>query len=318
MPSITSSAPGKIILFGEHAVVYQRPAIAVPLQQLQARAVIAAEPLAPPGRVRIEAPDIGLKSDLDALPPDHPIRVTLQSVMNELGIQRVPAFFLRLSSTIPIASGLGSGTAVTVAMIRAAAEFLGKKMPDDEISALAYEVEKIYHGTPSGIDNTVVVYNMPVFFQRGKDRPNIERFQVRVPFWLVIGDTGIRSATSLAVGELRQRWQENPAAYELLFDRVGEIVHQARDLIESGVPEAMGSLMQENHSLLKTMGVSSPELDHLVEVASAAGAFGAKLSGGGKGGNMIALADREHAGQVAEELLANGAVRAIITEIHDR
>ena len=318
MPAITSSAPGKIILFGEHAVVYNRPAIAVPVQKLQARAVVIAEPLAPAGRVRIEAPDIHLSSDYESLAPDHPLRVTLQSVFRELGIQRIPAFSVRISSTIPVASGLGSGTAVTVAVIRAAATFLGRTLADDKVSELAYEVEKIYHGTPSGIDNTVVVYNHPVFFQRGMAQPTIETFRVPAPFWLVIADTGIRSATAQAVGELRLKWQDNPTAYEPLFDQVADIVLQARGLIERGRPLDMGPLMLENHTLLQAMGVSSPELDHLVEVAVAAGAFGAKLSGGGKGGNMIALTDRENAGQVAEALLAGGAAQTYLTEVYER
>ncbi len=318
MPAFTSIAPGKIILFGEHAVVYKRPAIAVPVQQLQARAVVVAEPLAPAGRVRVEAADIDLKSDMETLPLNHPIRATLQSVFTELGVQHPPAFKLRLSSTIPIASGLGSGTAVTVATIRATANFLGKPLSDERVSALAFQIEKIYHGTPSGIDNTVVVYNLPVFFQRSKDHLTVERFQVPVSFWMVIGDTGIRSTTSLAVGELHQKWQEKPSAYEPLFDRVSEIVHQARQLIENGLPETMGALMLENHSLLQSMGVSSPELDRLVEAAVSAGASGAKLSGGGKGGNMIALTDPNLAGQVADALLAHGAVNTIITEVHDR
>jgi mevalonate kinase len=318
MPAITSSAPGKIILFGEHAVVYERPAIAVPVQQLQARAVVTAEPLASPGRVRIEAPDIHLNADFNSLPSEHPIRATLQSVFTELGIKRLPAFQLYLSSTIPMSAGLGSGTAVTVATIRAVAEFLGKLLPNERVSALAFEVEKIYHGTPSGIDNTVVVYNMPVFFQRAKNHLTIEKFQVPTPFWLVIGDTGIRSATSKAVGELRQKWQDNPSTYEPLFDRVAEIVLQARQLIENGVPDAMGTLMLENHSLLQEMEVSSPELDRLVDAAIAAGAYGAKLSGGGKGGNMIALSNPDLAGQVAQALQAHGAVNTTITEVHER
>jgi len=95
-------------------------------------------------------------------------------------------------------------------------------------------------------------------------------------------------------------------------------VQHARRLIESGLPDDMGALMLENHSLLQTIGVSSPELDRLVEAAMASGAYGAKLSGGGKGGNMIALTDLEHAGEVAEALLAHGAANAVITEVHDR
>ena len=204
---------------------------------------------------------------------------------------------LRVTSTIPQAAGLGSGAAVSVALIRAVSAFLGRPLANAQVSALALEVEKYYHGTPSGIDNTVITFNQPVYFTRGLP---IEIFRIAASFHLVVGDTGVRSLTSLVVGDLRQRWQVDPGRYEALFDEAGRLAAEARELIEEGHPKQLGALMNENHALLQEMEVSSPELDGLVEAARAAGALGAKLSGGGRGGNMIALVEPDAANRVAE------------------
>jgi mevalonate kinase len=312
MPAFTATAPGKIILFGEHAVVYGRPAIAVPVFQVRARAVVIADPRGQPGHVEVEAPDIRLESALDALPRQHPLAAAIRGTASTLGVSTLPACRVRVTSTIPLASGLGSGAAVSVALIRALAAFLGHPLDDERVSALAFEVEKLHHGTPSGIDNTVVTYAKPVFFIRGQP---IESFHVAQPFTVVVGDTGIASPTALAVGDLRQAWTADPARYELLFDSAGEIARQARRLIEAGEPGQLGRLMDQNHALLQEMGVSSPELDRLVAAARQAGARGAKLSGAGRGGNMIALVDDEAASAVAAALEAAGAARTIITAV---
>jgi mevalonate kinase len=312
MPAISASAPGKIILFGEHAVVYGRPAIAAPVNQVRANAIVMAEPRSPAGRVTIQAPQIDLDNTLDALPSDHPISLAIHLVLGALGIKSPPAFHLRLTSTIPVAAGLGSGAAVSVAIIRAVSSFLGHPLQDDQVSTIAFEVEKLHHGTPSGIDNTVITYQRPVYFIKGA---RIESFQVSVPFTIVIGDTGIKSPTAVAVGDLRRAWQVAADHYEPLFDAVGMLAQAARQEIEHGNPLAIGSLMNENHSLLQEMGVSSPELDNLVEAARSAGALGAKLSGGGRGGNMIALAAAEDPAIIATALSSAGAIRTIITRV---
>ncbi len=315
MPAMTATAPGKVILFGEHAVVYGRPAIAAPVNQVQARAVIQAEPRAVAGSVHVQAPDIHLDVMLADLPGDHPISLTVRSVLVEYGLTRSPACTIRVTSTIPIASGLGSGAAVAVALLRAFSAFLGQPLPNERISALAFEVEKIHHGTPSGIDNTVITYAMPVYFVHGPARNTIELISVSVPITLVIGDTGVPSPTAQAVGDLRHAWQSDPKRYEPLFDRMGWITQMARQAIVDGRPELLGDLMNQNQDILSQVGVSSPELDRLVSAARAGGASGAKLSGGGKGGNMIALALPAVATQVARALKEAGAVRTIITTI---
>jgi mevalonate kinase len=310
MPAISASAPGKVILFGEHAVVYNRPAIAVPVLQVQAKAMVMADLRAPSGQISIQSPQIDLDTTLDAVPQDHPIAQAFSLIIDALKIQRMPALQLRIVSSIPVAAGLGSGAAVSIAIIRAVSTFLGHPMNDEQVSALAYEVEKLHHGTPSGIDNTVITYQKPVYFIRDS---RIEVFRVSEPFTIVIGDTGIKSPTALAVSEVRRSWQAASDQYEMLFDEIGQLVQEARQEIEKGNPSAIGSLMNENHRLLSKMGVSSPELERLVEAARSAGALGAKLSGGGRGGNMIALASGENAQAISAALLSAGAVRTIIS-----
>lgn len=312
MPAFTASAPAKIILFGEHAVVYGRPAIAVPVQQVQARAVVIPDPLAPRGRVWIQAPEINLDCAVGELPEENPLRKLIQLLQEHFQIDHLPACILRVSSTIPVAAGLGSGAAISVACLRALSAFLGAPLPVEHVSDLAYEIEKIYHGTPSGIDNTVVAYDRPVYFVHGQP---IEFLSVGQPLTLVIGDSGRRSPTSEPVGALRQAWLANSVPYEELFDRVGEIARSARANLETGSLLHLGNLMDENHTLLVQMGVSSPELDHLVAAAHTAGALGAKLSGGGWGGNMIALVEPELAEQVSAALLQSGATHTLITQV---
>jgi mevalonate kinase len=312
MPAYTATAPGKVILFGEHAVVYGRPAIAAPVGGVKARAVVSAAPLRPAGEVLIQAPDIGLACPLADLPGEHPLVCAVNGVLAELGAPRLPACTVRITSTIPVAAGMGSGAAVSVAVIRALSAFLGSPLADERVSALAYEVEKLHHGTPSGIDNTVITYELPVYFVRGQP---IQTLSLPRPFTLVIGDTGIASPTAVAVDDVRRAWQANPSGAEALFDRVGQIAQAARAAIESGQTDELGPLMNENQALLRQMGVSSPELERLIQAARDAGSAGAKLSGGGRGGNMIALATDENAASIGRALLAQGAVRTLITTI---
>ena len=312
MPAITSTAPGKIILFGEHAVVYGRPAIAVPVERVRARTIVIANPLSPAGNVHIQAPDIGLDAALSDLSPDHPITIAVKLVLETTGTDHSPACTIRISSTIPLASGMGSGAAVSVSFIRAFSGFLGHPLSDEQVNSLAYEVEKIFHGTPSGIDNTVITYAQPVYFQQGSPTEVLNPADKLI---FVIGDTGLRTPTSTTVGDVRQAWENDPQSLEILFDEIGRIGEDAKSAVQSTNLVEIGRLMNDNHSCLQAMGVSSTELDKLVESALAAGAVGAKMSGGGRGGNMIALVRLEKKLQVVDALDRAGAVGTIITEV---
>ena len=312
---VTATAPGKIILFGEHAVVYGRPAIASPLSQIRATAKIEAAQT--PG-VRLLAPDLDIKKSLETTLADgDAFGAAVQQVQAATGITELPPMTITVSSQIPIAGGLGSGAAITAAVIRALATFLGfaDLAAPAWVSELTYEVEKIYHGTPSGIDNTVVAYEKPVYFVRQQPQNRIETFAVKRPLHLLVGDTGISSSTKLSVGDVRRQWQAAPSIFEALFDECGQIAEAARAAIENGDLALIGDLMNQNHLVLDKMTVSSPELDQLVEAAQQAGALGAKLSGGGRGGNMIALVTADTETAVRQVLLAAGAKHVLCSVI---
>ncbi len=312
MPAYTATAPGKIILMGEHAVVYGQPAIAVPLTEVSARAVVRPAIGSPPGHAHVIAPAVDLDTELHALGSDHPLRILIQAVYKELNLERAPAYQLRITTTIPISAGMGSGAAVSVAVGRALSGFLGSPLPDDRVSALAFEIEKHYHGTPSGIDNTVITYNRPVYFVRG--RP-VEMIRLTRPLTFVVGDTGIPSPTGPAVADVRRGWQRDRPHYEKLFAEIGRLSLEAREAIQEKPLAHLGQLMSANHELLQQLGVSSAELDALVLAAKKAGAAGAKLSGGGRGGNMIALVDPVEAKKISEELEAAGATHILTTTV---
>lgn len=305
----SASAPGKIILFGEHAVVYGRPALAVAVTQVHADVEVSDSPRA---GIWIHAPAVNLHAEVNSLPSDHPIASAINNFLFLSRVSPFPNLEIHISSTIPVASGLGSGAAVTVALIRALASFLSHPMSDEEVNLFAYEIEKIHHGTPSGIDNTVVTYAKPVYFVKG--RP-IETLRVGAPFTIVIGDTGIPAPTKESVADVRKLWEADKAKWEDVFDQVGEIARSAREKIERGKTKELGELMKRNHALLQEMTVSSPELDRLVEAAGRAGARGAKLSGGGRGGNMIALVEPDLAEAVSKSLKEAGAKNTIITQV---
>ena len=313
MATSTATAPGKAILFGEHAVVYGRAAIAVPVAKVKATAAVTD---APPGTgCTIAAPDIGARVHLSTQQED-PLALAVRLAIEEVGIEEEPDWQIEVRSDIPIAGGMGSGAAVSAALVKAV--FSHCKLPahgppeDATVNRIVYAVERLHHANPSGIDNTVVVYRQPVRFVRGQPP---QRFDIARPFLLIIADTGIASSTAAVVSDVRRAWEQDTKRYEAIFDDIGEIAETARRAIESGNVDALGPLMQENHRLLCKLDVSSGELDRLIAIAEEAGAAGAKLSGAGRGGNLIAVAASKSVETVREALLAGGAAGIVVTQI---
>ena len=307
------TAPGKVILFGEHAVVYDRPAIAVPVARVRAEAWVTSAPTG--AGVTIRAPDLARSFALDTAGEEDPLAAIVRLTLARLALPPSPDWTVTVRSTIPMEAGMGSGAAVSAAIASALAAAGGRSLAPETLSELVYQVERLYHGTPSGIDNTVVSYARPVYFRRGHPPRPLE---IGAPFWLVIGDTGVRSATREVVAEVRRAWRTAPGRYEALFDRIAALVEVARSAIERGDIGALGPLMDENQRLLAEMGVSSPELERLIAAARGHGASGAKLVGAGRGGNMIALVEPERAEEVARAVRDAGAVRVLVTPVGTR
>ena len=306
----TATAPGKVILVGEHAVVYGRPAIAAPVWQVVATATVA--PAAPGAGCTLVANDLGQVLRLAEAGDDAPLAVVARLALARLGVSTDPDWRIELRSEIPIASGMGSGAALSTALVRAIFAQLGQPVAPAVVSELVYESERFYHGTPSGIDNTVVAYGRPIWFVKGQPP---EPFTPAAPILLAIADTGIRSPTVLTVSAVREAWQRDRQRYEAMFDAISAVAHAARRALEQGDAPALGALFNENQALLNSIGVSCNAIEGLVTAARAAGALGAKLSGAGGGGNIIALVEGVTVAGVQEALLAAGARRVIVTSI---
>lgn len=275
-----ASASAKTILFGEHAVVYGEPAIAVPLSEIRTRADFV-----PNGECfRIDSDKSETDLPFSELPDGTGLKVLIRWLCEAYHIPELPKETLTIRSDIPIASGLGSGAALSAAVCRAFAERFGFNMSKDELNAAVYEIEKIYHGNPSGIDNTTIVYEHPILFTRGSD-PQVLPIPIPRKQLLVIS-TGIYSPTAEVVADVRAHYPENAE----IIRSIGALVREALPPLKACDLEKLGELMNENHYLLQKLEVSCRELDELQTFALRHGAVGAKLTGAGRGGNLIALA----------------------------
>lgn len=303
------SVPAKIILFGEHAVVYDQPAIAIPVSDLRVVAKFA-----PPAGNYLKIVGINEHGKQALLYPnaDHhnPFSQIVKLTLDFLE-KPEPETTIMLESEIPIASGLGSGAALSTIIARALSEFFNQELPLSVLNDIVYEVEKIHHGTPSGIDNTVIVYEKPIVFRR--ESPLIFIEQIQRPLTFLIADTGEKGLTHISVAAVKERVENHSA--RRIITAIGDLVEQALVAIQNGDLQGIGQLMVKNHALLQELTVSSQSLDQLVLAAMNAGAYGAKLSGGGRGGNMIALVDDKTLENTRDALYAAGAIKVYKTTL---
>ena len=312
MPAIYSSAPAKAILFGEHAVVYGQPAIAIPIHELRTKVTILALPQAALGYVKVISPAVNLEAEISNLDSRNSIAKCVELILSHFGIPTLPACQILIQSAIPVGCGLGSGAAVAVATLRALSSFLGHPLSNDDINRYAFEVEKLHHKTPSGIDNTVITYGKPVFYEQGHD---ISFLKVTRPIDLVIANSGVKVRTSETVLQVQKNHAFDPITYNAYFQSIGDLSQQARFMLENGETGNLGDLMTKNQSILSKMGLSTPKLDELIEIAVKNGATGAKLTGGGGGGFIIAMVDEQTKENVYAALILAGAMNVHKTRL---
>ncbi len=239
MPAFSATSPGKIILFGEHAVVYGEPAIAVPVFPSQAKAIVTARIQGKPGEIWIEAPDISLSTSIDKLDITTLYGSTIQVVLGNKSLDQVPSCNIQITSDIPPSSGMGSSAAISISIIRAFSAFLGKRLDDEQVSDFAYKVEKIHHGTPSGIDNTVISFQKPVYFRKGKP---FQFLNIGDDFSVLIAYSGKPGNTREAVKRVRVSWQKEPDHFNPDLFKNGEITRTAKGIIETGNPDHLGHI----------------------------------------------------------------------------
>jgi hydroxymethylglutaryl-CoA reductase len=286
---------GKVILLGEHAVVYGRHAIAAPVPlAIQSQIEDTRE------GIEIMIPRWGVEQTLhpDARDPqsfDQPLALILDRLQLKDRAMRITVF-----ANVPRAMGLGGSAAIAVSIIRAIDQHFRLGLSDEEVNSLAFECEKVAHGTPSGIDNTMATYGELLLYRKGEPAL-IRKLETPGAITLVIGMSGVESLTARMVAGVRRAWKRNRALYERIFDGIDDLSKQGAKAIQSCDLEHLGELMNVCQGLLNSLQVSSWEIEEMIQIARNNGALGAKLTGGGGGGSIIALCP-DNAGAVVEAL----------------
>jgi mevalonate kinase len=275
------SGYGKVILFNEHFVVHQVPSIVSAIDKVTTATV-----------ERSSGKGWTLEDNRPATPGYKEEKLAQQKdsidrILKAAGVNPAETpIKIVLGGDLIAASGIGASAASCVAIARALSDEFGLHFSDEMVNEIAYEGERAYHGTPSGVDNTAATYGGLLWFVRGKP---IERIKIKRPVEVVMGNTGLVANTEAAVAGVRERKQKYPEKYEKIFKEAGELAYIAKKALLDHDLGAVGKLMDENHRQLQAIGVSCKELDFLVELARVNGAYGAKMTGGGLGGNMVAL-----------------------------
>lgn len=287
-------APGKIILLGEHAVVYGQPALAATLDRGVRVAVSSVDggdkgPTLRGTGFGIDV--VGVRPDPDGKGPEALRRALAKLV--ELYGARVRGLSFVVDGAIPAGCGLGSSAALSVAMIRGVHRFFGEPIADDDVIRDAFALEGVFHGTPSGVDHSVIARGGLVWFQKDPETKAVRLEDVTLPRRLrfAVGLAGPHAGTAHAVSALRERAKRHARAYERLYASIGELVDEGRRCLTDGHLGALGELMDLNQGYLNALGVSTPAIEALCSIARDRGALGAKLTGAGGGGAMIALVD---------------------------
>ncbi len=279
------SGYGKVILFGEHFVVHGIPGIASAIDL-----TVDAEVKKNVGNgfdVKDERKGASGYAEKKKLQQ----KESIERMLKMFGIdQEKNHLDIWLGGGIAF-SGIGSSAASSVAIARAIAEEFDMRLSDKRINEIAYEAEKAYAGTPSGIDNTAATFGGLIWFKKnlGGEKDSIENLNVSKPVEIIICDTGIVADTKEMVAGVAERKKEYPEKYDKIFKQEEELVVKARKSLEGFDLKKVGQLMDMNHKLLQEIEVSCKELDHLVKVARENGAYGAKMTGGGGGGCIVAL-----------------------------
>lgn len=296
-----ASAPGKIILFGEHFVVKGYRAIAT---STSLRARVSVEEIREPGIV-IESENLNIKGSLNLnlegnVPRELLVYVEILRALRERGFNMIP-HRARLKSSMPISAGLGSSASTSVAYALAYTALHGDPLKGRDLLEVSLEGEKVAHGRPSGIDNTIATLGGTIVYRRGEEPLKVE---VNIPegYTFLIADTGVKRSTREAVEHALKLAESLWKIASLIYEAADKIVEEALKALKTGDVKTLGPLMYVNHGLLNAIGVSHEKLDAIVYEARKHGALGAKLTGAGWGGCAIILAREGDIENLAEKI----------------
>ncbi len=289
---------GKVILLGEHSVVYGRHAIAVPVPQtIRVKIEDCKE------SVMLMIPSWGIEYQLDKdIEQRQSFEKPAGAILERLNLSN-KGMRIEVFPDIPRGMGLGGSAAIAVAIIRGLSNHFNLGLSDEEVNGMAFESEKIAHGNPSGIDNTMATFGQPLIYRTGEP-PLVERLNINESFSLVVGFSRHEGVTAKTVRNVREGWRKNTAMYEKIFDDIDDLVLKSITAIQNNDFALLGQMMNFCQGLLNALQVSNPELERLIGLAREAGALGAKLTGGGGGGAMVALVKKES--EVAEAIESEG------------
>ena len=277
-----SYASGKIILLGEHAVVYGRPALAAPIPlAVEARVVDSADTV-------LLIPRWGIEQRVPPMSENPQGVARILALLLERLDLAARSLTIEAFPSVPRAMGLGGSSALAVAVIRALSSHFKLDLSNERVNQLAFECEKAAHGTPSGVDNTIATYGSPLLFEN-EGRPTFQEVHPPSSVAIAIGISGKESLTATTVAQVRRAWERQPERYERIFDQIGDLTRAGSEALQDGAYQELGELMNLCQGYLNALQVSTPELEELIHIARRCGAVGAKLTGGGGGGSIIAL-----------------------------
>ncbi|MBC2900342.1 mevalonate kinase [Streptomyces cupreus] len=300
-------AHAKAVLLGEHAVVYGAPALAVPIPQLTVTAT--ARVTDGPGDVSFAM--TGSPSRPMVTQASDGLRRLITEFMAAMGVDDSPHLDVLIDGAIPHGRGLGSSAACARAVVHALADLHGREVTENETYDLVQTAENMAHGRSSGVDARTVGATAPLLFQKGE----VQGLSIGCYGLLVIADSGVVGRTKDAVELLREGFEQHAGAKERFVHRASRLTEEARYALADGRPEELGARLTDYHDLLRAAGLSTNGIDALVEAALTAGSLGAKITGGGLGGCVLALTRMEQAGEVTQELYAAGAVRTWVVPL---
>ncbi|MFB7502302.1 mevalonate kinase [Streptomyces broussonetiae] len=298
-------AHAKAILLGEHAVVYGAPALALPIPQLTVTASAGRSLRSGDGQDDLSYTMTGSPSRALVTQASDGLRRLTAEFKARMGVSGRPHLDVILDGAIPHGRGLGSSAASMRAIAFALADLFGRTLTEDTAFELVQTAENMAHGRASGVDAKTVGSARPLLFQAGRTR----ELQLGCDGLFIVADSGELGSTKEAVELLRDGFTRRTGAQERFVDRATELTERAREALAEGRPEELGTRMTDYHALLRAARLSTDLIDALVHAALEAGSLGAKITGGGLGGCMIALAPPERAREVTRRLHEAGAVQ---------